>query len=269
MWHVNRGLPPTRAALKFRQLWQYLRENPLQLKQSSWQLHSTLLDSLANSLSVPILGLQIAVVATWLGIIVALAAVLHLWGHVSSEWVRKVVHIGTGNVILLAWWLDIPAWIGITASVLFGMVTLLSFRYPILPGIDSVGRKSLGTFFYAVSIGVLITLFWQTQPYLAVIGVLVMTWGDGLAALVGQRWGNHPYKLAGMQKSWEGSIAMMLVSYAVSSLILLAVQGNSWQTWLIAGAIALIATALEAFSKLGIDNLTVPIGSAILAYLLL
>lgn len=228
-----------------------------------------MIDSLAHSLSVPVLGLQIAIVSAWLGIIVSLAAVLHTWGHVSSEWVRKVVHIGTGNVILLAWWLVMPAWLGIGASILFGMVTLLSYRFPILPGIDSVGRKSLGTFFYAVSIGVLIALFWQTQPYLAVMGVLIMTWGDGLAALIGQRWGKHPYKIAGMQKSWEGSIAMSVVSYIVSSLILFSIQGSTWQTWVIAGSIALIATALEAFSKLGIDNLTVPIGSAITAYLLL
>ena len=33
-------------------------------------------------------------------------------------------------------------------------------------------------------------------------------------------------------------------------------------------AIALFATALEAFSKLGIDNLTVPVGSAALCFYL-
>lgn len=181
---------------------------------------------------------------------------------------RKVVHIGTGNVILLAWWFQMPAWLGISASVLFSGVTLLSYRFPILPGINSVGRKSLGTFFYAVSIGVLTAMFWQTTPYYAVIGILVMTWGDGFAALVGQRWGQHPYKLGGIQKSWEGSLTMFGVSYIVSSLILLGVQGNLWQTWVIPLGIATAATALEAFSKLGIDNLTVPIGSAIVAFLL-
>lgn len=181
---------------------------------------------------------------------------------------RKVVHMGTGNVILLAWWLQMPAWIGIGASVLFSIVTLLSYRFPILPGINSVGRKSLGTFFYAVSIGMLTVAFWQTHPHYAVIGILVMTWGDGLAALVGQRWGQHPYKLWNMQKTWEGSLTMLLVSYAVSSLVLLGVQGNIWQTWLIPIGIAITATALEAFSNLGIDNLTVPIGSAIVAFLL-
>lgn len=207
-------------------------------------------------------------VAVWLALVVAIAAYLRQFANAQPEMVRKIVHIGTGNVILIAWWLQIPAWMGISASVLFSLVTLVSYRLAILPDINNIGRKSLGTFFYAVSIGVLISVFWQTHAYYAVMGVLVMTWGDGLAALIGKQWGHHPYKLWGMQKSWEGSLTMAVVSYCVSSSILLSIQGNIWQTWLFAAAIALIATGLEAFSKWGIDNLTVPLGSAIAAFLL-
>lgn len=61
---------------------------------------------------------------------------------------------------------------------------------------------------------------------------------------------------------------MGLVSYIVSSLILLGVQGNVWQTWLIPVAIAVFATGLETFSKVGVDNLTVPLGSAISGFFL-
>ncbi len=216
----------------------------------------------------PSLGLQLAVVTVWLAFVVAIAESLRRFAHAQPEMVRKIVHIGTGNVILIAWWLQIPAWIGISASVLFSLVILLSYRLPILPDINNIGRKSLGTFFYAVSIGILTSVFWQTHAYYAVLGILIMAWGDGLAALIGKQWGRHPYKLWGMQKSWEGSLTMAVVSYCVSSFIFLSVQGNVWQTWLIAAAIALIATGLEAFSKWGIDNLTVPLGSAIAAFLL-
>jgi phytol kinase len=61
---------------------------------------------------------------------------------------------------------------------------------------------------------------------------------------------------------------MLVTSYAVSSLILLSVQGNVWQTWVVSLAIAFVATSLEAFSKLGIDNLTVPLGSAAVGFFL-
>jgi phytol kinase len=219
--------------------------------------------------SISPLWLQIAIVAVWVLFILAIAWGVNRLAHKDPEIVRKIVHIGTGNVILLAWWLNIPASIGITASILASALTLLSYRLPILPGINSVGRQSLGTFFYSVSFGILIACFWYLQqPQYAALGILIMTWGDGLAALIGQRFGKHKYKVFGSQKSWEGSLTMTLVSYLVSSLILLGVQGNIWQIWVISLIVAVVATALEAFSLLGIDNLTVPLGSAGLAFLL-
>ncbi|MBD2491032.1 diacylglycerol/polyprenol kinase family protein [Aulosira sp. FACHB-615] len=219
--------------------------------------------------SIPTLWLQITIVAVWVLLILLVSWVVSRFTD-DSEIVRKIVHIGTGNVILLAWWLDIPASVGITASIVASIVTLLSYRLPILPGINSVGRQSLGTFFYAVSFGILVGCFWYLQqPQYAAIGIMVMTWGDGLAALVGQRFGQHKYKVFGASKSWEGSLTMTLVSYIVSSLILLGVQGNIWQIWVVSLAVAIAATGLEAISFLGVDNLTVPLGSAGLAFVLM
>ncbi|NJK36522.1 MAG: phosphatidate cytidylyltransferase [Oscillatoriales cyanobacterium RM2_1_1] len=212
---------------------------------------------------------QVGLVGAWLGIILLTAEGLNRWKSVSPEMSRKIVHIGTGNAILLAWWLKIPGWIGIAAGVVSGIVALISYQIPILPSVNGVGRKSLGTFFYAVSIGVLIGWFWPMgKPEYAVLGILIMTWGDGLAAVIGQKFGQHPYSIGGMQKSWEGSLTMGLVSFGVGGLILLGVQGNIWQTWVVSGVVALVATGLESFSKLGIDNLTVPIGSAALGFFL-
>jgi phytol kinase len=210
-----------------------------------------------------------SIVGLGLGAIVLLAEMIHRRTATNSELARKVVHLGSGNVILVAWWLQIPTWVGVSASIIASLIALLSYYIPFLPGINSVGRKSLGTFFYAISIGVLIAWFWPLQQFhFAAIGILVMTWGDGLAGLIGQRFGQHPYEIWGMKKSWEGSLTMALTSYIVSFLILVSVQGNVWQTWLVPLAIALVATALESLSKLGIDNLTVPLGSAALSFYL-
>jgi phytol kinase len=218
---------------------------------------------------VPAVWLQISLVGAWLGLILLIAEGLNRFTQTDPEISRKVVHIGTGNVILLAWWLEIPAWVGIAAAILAGAIALISYYFPILRSINSVGRQSWGTFFYAVSIGVLIAWFWPLQlPQYAALGILVMTWGDGLAATMGQRFGKHTYQVGGIKKSWEGSLTMFLVSFFVSNLILLAVQGNFWQTWVVSAVVALVATTLEAFSKFGIDNLTVPIGSAAIAFLL-
>jgi phytol kinase len=228
-----------------------------------------LLTELSHYVSIPSLWLSVGIVGIWLAIVLLVAEGLYRFAHADSEIARKVVHIGAGNVILLAWWLNIPAWVGIAAAIVASGVTLTSYFVPILSSINEIGRKSLGTFFYAVSVGILMAWFWTIhQPRFAVLGILTMTWGDGLAGLVGQRWGQHRYQLWGMRKSWEGSMTMVLISFIVSSMILLATIGNSWQIWVIAATVAVCAAGLEAFSKLGIDNLTVPIGSAALGFYL-
>lgn len=215
------------------------------------------------------LWLQICIPATWVALIILVAWLVSRFTNSEPEVIRKIVHIGTGNVILLAWWLDIPPFLGIAAAIFASLVTLFSYFVPILPGINSVGRQSLGTFFYAVSIGVLVAAFWYLQqPQYAALGILTMAWGDGLAALIGKRFGQHKYQIFGANKSWEGSLTMTLISSLVAILILLGTQGNNWEILLISIFVGIFSTVLEAISFLGIDNLTVPIGSAFLAYTL-
>ncbi|MEO0984875.1 MAG: diacylglycerol/polyprenol kinase family protein [Cyanobacteria bacterium J06639_14] len=229
-----------------------------------------LLDALLEFTGWPLPVVQVALVVVWLGVIGLMAEGLYLTKSVSAEVTRKIVHMGAGNVILLAWWLRTPALMGISASVIASVVALLSYWLPILPGINSVGRTSLGTFFYAVSIGALTATFWgQGYPEFAALGILTMTWGDGMAALIGQAYGRHPYEVWGIKKSWEGSSAMLLASFVAGCLTLSIAYGLTVNVCAIALLVALFATLLEAFSKLGIDNLTVPLGSAFLAYVLI
>jgi phytol kinase len=210
---------------------------------------------------------QIGLVAAWLGLVGGVAEGLRQTNRIDTEITRKIVHIGAGHVMLLAWWLQTPTWMGLAASVLASAVALLSYRYPILPGINGIGRHSLGTFFYAVSIGVLTACFWPLdQPQYAALGILVMAWGDGLAALVGQNYGQHPYKIFGNKKSWEGSLTMALASFVVGVLVLGATVGLTGSVVGVAAGVAIAATLLETLSSYGIDNLTVPLGSALLAY---
>jgi phytol kinase len=213
------------------------------------------------------LWLRIATVPVYVGAIVLTAELLHRYTNTKPEHIRKIVHIGTGNVILLAWLLQLPAWVGITSSILAGIVTLISYRLPILPGVNSVGRKSWGTFFYSLSIGIVTVVFWPLHlPYYGVIGILIMAWGDGLAAIIGQEFGKHPYTIFGNTKSWEGTFTMLSVSYTIVSIVLFSVHGNMWQTWVVGIPVAIVATAVESIAQWGLDNLTVPLISAGLAF---
>ena len=208
----------------------------------------------------------LTLVFIYLGILVLIAEALSRYISNDPELTRKVVHIGSGNVILLAWWLHISTWIIVAAAAIASIIALISYFVPIISSINSVGRKSLGTLFYAISIGVLAAIFWGDYPQYTAIGILIMAWGDGMAAIIGQRFGKHSYRIFDIKKSWEGSLTMAVTSFVVTSSILWFTQENTGQTWLISAIVAVIATALEAFSKLGIDNLTVPLGSAGLCY---
>ncbi|MEM8777805.1 MAG: diacylglycerol/polyprenol kinase family protein [Cyanobacteria bacterium P01_G01_bin.49] len=217
-----------------------------------------------------LLWYPISLISLYLGAIIVLAEGLNrLWGG-NVEFTRKIVHIGSGNVVLIAWWLQLPAWVLVGASLIASTIALVSYFVPILPSINSVGRKSLGTFFYAVSIGILACWFWsRQQPEYLAIGILVMAWGDGMAAVIGQNFGQHSYQMFGVHKSWEGSLTMMGVSFVVISLTLLFVGKSLMTTLIVSMIVSLVAMGLEAFSKLGIDNLTVPLGSAVLAFYLI
>jgi phytol kinase len=208
-------------------------------------------------------------IAIYLGILILISESLNRFKKTDSEVTRKIFHIGSGNYILLAWWLNLPFFIIIEASIVASFISIISLYLPILPSINSIHRKSYGTLFYAISIGILTALFWNLglQEY-TVIGILVMSWGDGLAGVIGKSFGKNSYEILGIKKSWEGSFTMGLVSFIVINIMLCLSSGNSWENWLISIVVAIFATILEVFSFLGIDNLTVPLGSAILCFYL-
>ena len=214
-----------------------------------------------------LLTIQITAVAVWLGLVFLASEILHRFKQ-DPELVRKVVHIGTGHVLLIAWWLQIPTWLCVAAGVTFSAIALASHHTNILPMLNDVGRKTYGVFYYALSITVLVGLLWDHHPQYAVIGVMVMSWGDGMAALVGKRFGKHTFIYMGNKRSLEGSLAMFVTSLIVMLGIFASCHSLSARDVGVAIPVAAIAAMLEAFSPGGTDNLSVPLASASLSYFL-
>ena len=216
---------------------------------------------------ITILAIQITAVAAWLGLVFLASEILHRFKQ-DPELVRKVVHIGTGHVLLIAWWLQIPTWLCVSAGVTFTAIALASHHTNILPMLNDVGRKTYGVFYYALSITVLVGLLWDHHPQYAVIGVMVMSWGDGMAALIGKRFGKHTFIYMGNKRSLEGSLAMFVTSLIVMLGIFASGHSLSAHDIGVAIPVAAIAAMLEAFSPGGTDNLSVPLASASLSYFL-
>lgn len=203
-------------------------------------------------------------VGTWLALLAAAAlAVRRRWNGAGSEgqreWSRKLVHIGSGAVVLIAWVFAIDRRIAIPAAATITLLAALNHRLRVLPAVEDVGRASYGTVAYGASITLLLWQFWPAEPATVAAGVLVMALGDGLAGLVGPLWPTASWRVLGQKRSLLGTGTMALASLGVLTGLSLAAGGPDWPQLL---AIAAAATLLEQLAVAGIDNLTVPLGVA-------
>ena len=208
--------------------------------------------------------LGVAAVVVWLAAVLLTAlAVRRRWPH-QKEWSRKVVHIGTGAVVLLAWAFAIPRDLALGAAALVTVGTALNHRFRLLPAVEDVGRHSYGTIAYGASITILLALFWPQQPLPVAAGVLVMACGDGLAGLVGPQINSLRWRIFGQTKSLAGTAAMALTSWIVLVLLIGVAQatGAPAPSLVAAAVIAVAATGLEQLSGFGLDNLSVPLATA-------
>lgn len=207
-------------------------------------------------------GIGVAAVALWLALLALLAVAVRQRWNSHGEWSRKLVHIGGGGVVPLAWLFGIDRWVAIPAATAVTLVALINHRRRLLPAIEDVGRHSYGTVAYGVSITLLLTLFWPQRPEPVCAGVLVMAIGDGLAGLVGPRVASPSWSVLGERRSVSGTVTMALGSLVVlQSVAAVSPMGPAWP---LLPLLALVATALEQLGLLGLDNLTVPLAVALL-----
>jgi phytol kinase len=210
--------------------------------------------------------LGIAAVACWLAVVVATALLVRRRWPEQREWSRKVVHIGTGPVVLIAWAMGIGQGVALPAAALVTVLTALNHRYRLLPAVEDVGRHSYGTIAYGAAITILLALFWPQQPLPVAAGVLVMALGDGLAGLIGPQIPSIRWQVLGQTKSLAGTGAMAAASLlALGGLTALAsglgLAAPSWPSLLLLTG---VATGLEQLSRYGGDNLTVPLATGML-----
>ena len=173
----------------------------------------------------------------------------------QQELSRKIVHIGTGPIVVLAWWLAIPAFVAVPVAIAVTVITAVNHRLQLLPAVEDVDRNSYGTVAYGLAISLLLLLFWPEQAIAVCAGVLVMAFADGLAGLVGRGMASPSWTIWQQRKSVAGTITMALVTALVLLLLVLLSQSPLHPLRLI--AVCALAVGLEQFGRWGIDNLTV------------
>jgi phytol kinase len=202
--------------------------------------------------------------------ILGIATFLQSKNILKEEGARKFIHIGVSN-----WWIlamiffegENAIWFAIIAPATFIVLNYLSYRLNILKAMERNGKGSLGTVYFPISLLILVIVTYgilgKEYAYIGGIGILIMGYGDGLAAVIGTKYGKHKLKNG---KSLEGSLTMFVTSLIVS-LVLLGISSVP-NVIIYSLAIASIATIIEYFTTRGLDNLTVPLGASLFYYLL-
>ncbi len=193
---------------------------------------------------------------------------------------RKIIHIGAGMwtwaiLLLFDHW-----YIGVIPFATFIVLNYLFYRFRFFSAMDSE-KESPGTVYFAISITILFLLGWRNHAldyrFVILPAIMVMTWGDAMASLIGRFWGSHRYQIWGGHKSYEGSIVMLFTGFLavlVSLLVLrntgLSLPLSEWtinKMVLLSGATAIVTTLIEAVSPAGTDNLFVPLIAAAIMWL--
>jgi phytol kinase len=210
------------------------------------------------------------VALAWLRLMDALAA----RGVFEQAISRKLIHIGTGPIFVVCWPLFSPQ---PAARYLAALVPLAITAQFVLVGAgvikDPAAVKAMsrtgdrreilrGPLYYGIVFVVCTLAFWRTSP-VGILALLLMCGGDGLADLVGRKWGTAklPFNAA---KSWAGSAAMLIGGFAFGFAFVvlfnawgvldpaLSLPGAAWKT----AAIAVAASVVEALPLRDVDNLT-------------
>lgn len=214
----------------------------------------------------------------WIALIVSFAYVfamigvgesLRRWRGYGVDFTRKFIHIAVGmwayGTVLL---FTTRAW-AIIPPLAFVAINALSHWRGTFKAMETGERWKLGTVYFPLSFAVVLWFLWE-RPELLVASLMPMTWGDALAAVAGRCIGKHRYTILGNTRSLEGSAVMFLAGF-VATLLPLLLTGplDRLVAVGVAAATALAATAIEAVSPWGVDNLTVPAVSAVVLVLLL
>jgi phytol kinase len=136
-----------------------------------------------------------------------------------------------------------------------------------------------GPFIYVCMLAMSILCFWTDTPH-GIIAMSTLAAGDGMADLIGRRYGSTnpwPYNT---KKSIVGSLAFVVASsitsvslilwiqYTQSGLGTLASQYTTIEVAINVVLISIIAAIVETIPWLGDDNYTVPISAAIVSMIL-
>jgi phytol kinase len=196
-------------------------------------------------------------------VLLSFIEILKRFFNLPGELSRKLAHIASAFVVFF-----LPYFLGKWQIVLLisSFVLLLSISkwFNILKSLHSIKRKTWGEIFLPIGVGASAILFLPDNLMAFQFGILAMGFSDGLAGILGKKFGKCSYNLFGAKKTYFGSLVFFVVTFII--FMLFANVG----IYMIPKAIlaSTLLTVTEAIFNYGSDNLAIPVlGAYIIMFL--
>lgn len=194
---------------------------------------------------------------------------------IPDELFRKALHfilLGAYIPLVFAfetWWM--AAIFAATLIIILFPALSIAGKIPMFSAFMNERKKGEFKSSMVLAVGMMafsVTICWGlfADKYLVLASIYAWGIGDGLAALVGKRFGKHKikWKMADGKKSVEGSLTMFLCNL-VSVCTVLLIRGGIGVTmcFVIALLAALVCTLAEMCAKDGWDTVICPVSAMI------
>jgi phytol kinase len=204
-------------------------------------------------------------------------------GWIDGQTSRKLIHIGTGPIFVLCWLMYPDDWISRWLAALVPLLITVQFALVGFGVIkDEAAVKAMsrtgdrreilrGPLFYGIMFVAITLLYWK-DSLIGIPALMMLCGGDGVADIVGRRV-SSPKLPWSPEKSVAGSLSVLIGGWLMTILVfavyvwLGAFSGPVTRFLLPVTWIALGATLVESLSFKDIDNLTVPLVSLLIGYL--
>ena len=201
-------------------------------------------------------------------------------GWIDGKLSRKIIHIGTGPLFVLCWFLfnDAPEARWLAALVPFAVTAQFALiGLGVIKDEASVQAMSRtgdpkeilrGPLYYGIMFVVLTIVYWRENPT-GIIALMMMCGGDGIADIVGRRIPS-PKLSWSKEKSIAGMISVFVGGWLMASIIVYiyvaaGVFASPFTTYILPITLIAIAGALiESLHYRDIDNITMTLASALI-----
>jgi phytol kinase len=203
-------------------------------------------------------------------------------GWLDSKLSRKLIHIGTGPLFVLCWFLfdDAPSARWLAALVPFAItVQFALIGLGVMKDEASVQAMSRtgdpreilrGPLYYGIMFVVLTLVYWKDSP-IGIIALMMMCGGDGVADIFGRRIAS-PKLPWSKEKSAAGMSSVFIGGFVMSAVMIFiyvtaGVFAGSFTSYLLPiTVIAVVGAIIESLHYKDIDNISMTLASALVGH---